>query len=52
MGNKAKKDPRGRKTVQDKVVPVTFYVKESVINRYGGIENARFIAKECLEKGG
>jgi len=38
----------GRNTVKDKVVPLTFWVKESQIDAHGGIEKAREVAKEAF----
>jgi len=42
---------RGRKTIADKVKPVTTYVKESVIKGVGGMAKAKAIAKNALENG-
>lgn len=39
----------GRKTVEDKKIPVQVYVKGSVIDAVGGIETARVIAKTAIE---
>jgi hypothetical protein len=45
---KKKVETRGRKTVQDKVVPLTIYVRQSEIDARGGIENARIYAKKAF----
>lgn len=44
-----KKDPRGRKTVKDKVVTLSVCVKTSVIKANGGPIKARKKAKVFLE---
>lgn len=31
----------GRKPVENKLIPVTLYVRESVINQHGGVESLR-----------
>lgn len=45
----AKTGKRGRKPIKDKVIPLTVYVKESIISKFEGVENARAYAKKCLE---
>lgn len=37
MAKKAKKDPRGRKTVKDKMVQISFYRRQSAIKKCGGM---------------
>lgn len=44
-----RKDPRGRKTVKDKVVTLSVCVKTSVIKANGGPKKSRQKAKEWLE---
>jgi len=48
--NIAKTSKRGRKPIKDKVVPLTIFVKESVIMKFGKAEFARAYAKQCLEE--
>jgi len=45
---KKKVEKRGRKPVQDKVIALTVYVKQSQIDAHGGIEKARIIAKQAF----
>jgi len=46
------KDNRGRKPIpeQEKVVQVNFYTKRSVIDNIGGMDQARILAKDFLER--
>jgi hypothetical protein len=39
----------GRKPIEDKKIPVTVYVPQSVISDLGGIENAREISLKALQ---
>jgi hypothetical protein len=45
---KKKKETRGRKPVQDKVVSMTICVRQSQIDAHGGIEKAREVAKQAF----
>jgi hypothetical protein len=39
----------GRKPIEDKKVPLTIYVRQSVIERVGGKDEAKQIATDAVE---
>ena len=47
--NKGKKGIAGRKSLGDKAIPVTVYIKDSRIEELGGIIKARETAKRVLQ---
>ena len=49
MANKIKSVGRPKKVESDKVLSVTFYTKNKNIKEIGGMDNARFKAKELFE---
>ena len=41
----------GRKPIEDKKIAVTFYVRQSEVDKVGGVENAKIIAAAAVEDG-
>lgn len=49
MITEKKKDPRGRKPVKDKKMPITVYANKSKIRLLGGIAKARLVVSNYID---